>query len=397
VGSLGSFWQLNHEVPVAPVAVKIVSIVGARPQFIKAWPVSRALHQAGHTELLVHTGQHYDDTMSRVFFEELGLPEPHINLGIGSGPHGQQTGRMLEALEGVLSNQRPDWVLVYGDTNSTLAGALAAAKLHLPLAHVEAGLRSFNRRMPEEINRVLTDHCADLLFCPTPTAVENLAREGITRGVHLVGDVMHEALLEARQTASERSRILERLELKPRHYFLATVHRAENTDDPSQLAEILQALTDLARQGPVIFPVHPRTRAALARLGWNTAPHSASTAPGFPAVLRPVPEVDLRLLPPLGYLDMLRLADCARLILTDSGGLQKEAWWLGVPCVTLREETEWVETLDSGANLLAGTNPARIRAAVEQHLARATFPTPPPIRPASRKIAEMLGCMRTSR
>lgn len=353
------------------MGLKIVSIVGARPQFIKAWPVSRALRQAGHTEILVHTGQHYDDAMSRVFFEELGLPEPDVNLGIGSGSHGEQTGRMLVALEPVLLEHRPDWVLVYGDTNSTLAGALAAAKLHVPVAHVEAGLRSFNKRMPEEINRVLTDHCSDLLFCPTPTAVENLAREGITRGVHLVGDVMHEALLEARQIAAQRSRILDRLGLEPRSYFLVTVHRAENTDDPTRLAGIWSALTELARERPVLFPVHPRTRKVLTGLGLfgeSAQLREPDRGDGELPVVRPVPGADLRLLPPLGYLDMLRLTESARVILTDSGGLQKEACWLGVPCVTLRDETEWVETLAHGANVLAGTDPARICTATRSFL-----------------------------
>ncbi|MGA4577384.1 non-hydrolyzing UDP-N-acetylglucosamine 2-epimerase [Limisphaera sp. VF-2] len=374
--------------------MKIVSIVGARPQFIKAWPVSRALRQAGHTEILVHTGQHYDDAMSRVFFEELGLPEPDVNLGIGSGSHGEQTGRMLVALEPVLLQHRPDWVLVYGDTNSTLAGALAAAKLHLPLAHVEAGLRSFNKRMPEEINRVLTDHCSDLLFCPTQTAVENLAREGITRGVHLVGDVMHEALLEARQIAAQRSRILDQLGLEPRSYFLVTVHRAENTDEPTRLAGIWSALTELARERPVLFPVHPRTRKVLTRLGLSEELahlREPDCADGDLPVVRPVPGADLRLLPPLGYLDMLRLTESARVILTDSGGLQKEAWWLGVPCVTLRDETEWVETLAHGANVLAGTEPTHIERAISRQLARPTRQNPQVPARASGLIATLLG------
>ncbi|MEJ5239535.1 MAG: UDP-N-acetylglucosamine 2-epimerase (non-hydrolyzing) [Limisphaera sp.] len=375
------------------MSLKIVSIVGARPQFIKAWPVSRALRQAGHTEILVHTGQHYDDAMSRVFFEELGLPQPDVHLGIGSGSHGQQTGRMLAALEPVLLEHRPDWVLVYGDTNSTLAGALAAAKLHLPLAHVEAGLRSFNKRMPEEINRVLTDHCSDLLFCPTQTAVENLAREGITRGVHLVGDVMQEALLEAREIARTRSRILERLGLEPRSYLLVTVHRAENTDDPARLRGIWEALTDLARARPVVFPVHPRTRKALAGLGLSVDTLE-ETAPvptdGALRVLRPLPGLDLRLLPPLGYLDMLRLEESAQVILTDSGGVQKEAWWLGVPCVTLRDETEWVETVTSGANLLAGTDAHRITNAVAPHLSASIISNSPPLSHAADSIANLL-------
>lgn len=322
--------------------VKIVSIVGARPQFIKAAPVSRVLRQQ-HAEVLLHTGQHYDHNMSAVFFEELGIPEPDYNLGIGSGPHGQQTGQMLEAIEKVLLDQRPDWVLVYGDTNSTLAGALAAVKLHIPVAHVEAGLRSFNRRMPEEHNRVLTDHAADLLLCPTETAVENLAREGITRGVHNVGDVMYDAVLHNIGIAGKRSTVLRRLALKSGGYLLATVHRAENTDDPSRLAAIVEAFG--AVQEPIVFPAHPRTRSALGASGLSV-----------PA--------NVQLVEPVGYLDMLLLEKHARLILTDSGGVQKEAYFFAVPCVTLRDETEWVETVEAGWNVVVGADPQRIAAAV---------------------------------
>ncbi len=324
--------------------MKILSIVGARPQFIKAAPVSRVLRQR-HTEVLVHTGQHYDHNMSAVFFEELDIPEPAYNLGVGSGPHGQQTGRMLETIEQVLLDERPDWVLVYGDTNSTLAGALAAVKLHMPVAHVEAGLRSFNRRMPEEHNRVLTDHVADLLFCPTQTAVDNLAREGITRGVHNVGDVMYDAVLHNIGIAEQRSTILNRLGLKPGRYLLATVHRAENTDDPVRLAAIIEALRAVSE--PIVFPAHPRARSALAKLGSS-------------------PPANVQLIEPVGYLDMLLLEKHARLILTDSGGVQKEAYFFGVPCVTLREETEWVETVETGWNIVVGTDPEQIAAAVGQ-------------------------------
>jgi UDP-GlcNAc3NAcA epimerase len=318
--------------------VKIVSIVGARPQFIKATPVSRALRQQ-HTEVLVHTGQHYDHNMSAVFFEELDIPEPDYNLGIGSGPQGQQTGRILEAIERVLLDERPDWVLVYGDTNSTLAGALAAVKLHIPLAHIEAGLRSFNRRMPEEHNRVLTDHAADLLFCPTQTAVDNLAREGITRGVYNVGDVMYDAVLHNIGIAEKRSNVLERLELQPKGYLLATVHRAENTDDPMRLAGIVKAFGMLEEL--IVFPAHPRTRAALA---------------AFDLAL---PD-NVWIIEPVSYLDMLMLEKHARLILTDSGGVQKEAYFFAVPCVTLRDETEWVETVEAGWNVVVGANSERI-------------------------------------
>jgi UDP-GlcNAc3NAcA epimerase len=316
--------------------VKIVSIVGARPQFIKAAPVSRVLRQR-HTEVLVHTGQHYDHNMSAVFFEELDIPEPDYNLGVGSGLHGVQTGRMLEATERVLLDERPDWVLVYGDTNSTLAGALAAVKLHVPVAHVEAGLRSFNRRMPEEHNRVLTDHAADLLFCPTQTAVDNLAREGITRGVHNVGDVMYDAVLYNQAIADQRSEVLSRLGLESQGYLLATVHRAENTDDPMRLAGIVEAFGML--EEPIVFPAHPRTRAALATSGMSLAPN-------------------VHMIEPVSYLDMLSLEKNARLILTDSGGVQKEAYFFAVPCVTLREETEWVETVETGWNVVVGANAA---------------------------------------
>jgi len=322
--------------------MQIVTIVGARPQFIKAAVLSRELRKE-HTEILVHTGQHYDQNMSEIFFEELGIPAPDFNLGIGSGPHGKQTGEMLAAIEGVLLKERPDWVLVYGDTNSTLAGALAAVKLHIRVAHVEAGLRSFNRRMPEEINRVLTDHASDLLLCPTQTAVENLQNEGIARGVHLVGDVMYDALVWAAAQEKEPS-ILDTLDLEPGKYLLATVHRAENTDDPERLAGILAAFGQVRET--LVWPVHPRTRLKLQELNWQPAGH-------------------VKLIEPLGYLNMAQLEKHARIILTDSGGIQKEACWLGVPCITLRDETEWVETVQSGWNILAGSEKKAILDAVD--------------------------------
>jgi UDP-N-acetylglucosamine 2-epimerase len=312
---------------------------------------------AGHAEYLVHTGQHYDYEMSQVFFDELGIPQPDVNLEVGSGPHGWQTGQMLIRLEEVLLAQRPDWVLVYGDTNSTLAGALAAVKLRVPVAHVEAGLRSFNRAMPEEHNRVLTDHIADLLFCPTPTAVDNLRNEGITRGVHLVGDTMYDAVLQFAGVARQRSTILARLGLRPRGYLLATVHRPANTDEPTNLRNILAAFAALAE--PVIFPVHPRTRKKIEELGLG-AGDGAGANP--------------RLIEPVGYLDMLMLEQNARLILTDSGGIQKEAYWLGVPCVTLRAETEWVETVAAGWNVVVGADRARIVAAARSLVASAERP-----------------------
>ncbi len=322
--------------------MKIVSIVGARPQFIKAAVVSRVLRER-HLEVLLHTGQHYDDEMSGVFFRELGLPRPDINLGVGSGSHARQTGEMLIGIERVLLQERPAGVLVYGDTNSTLAGALAAAKLNLPVAHVEAGLRSFNRAMPEEINRIVADRLSALLFCPTRTAVENLAREGITAGVHQVGDVMYDALLHTLPIAERTSSILEALGLTPGTYLLTTIHRAGNTDEPANLSAILAALG--ATGEPILFPVHPRTRQALTR--WNISPAQ-----------------NVRLIEPVGYLDMLVLEKNARLILTDSGGVQKEAYWLGIPCLTLREETEWVETVEAGWNVLVGTSVERLVAAV---------------------------------
>jgi UDP-GlcNAc3NAcA epimerase len=335
--------------------VKVLTVVGARPQFIKAAPVSIALRETQH-EILVHTGQHYDDEMSGVFFREMGIPAPDYNLGIGSGPHGRQTGEMLIRLEEVMQAEKPDWVLVYGDTNSTLAGALAACKLRIPIAHAEAGLRSFNREMPEEHNRVLTDHCADLLFCPTQTAVDNLAHEGVTAGVCLVGDTMHDALLQFVAVARQRSTILDRLGLTPGGYLLATVHRPYNTDVPENLHHILDALAQAGE--PVVFPVHPRTRARIA---------------ADPA-LRTLPP-QLRLIDPVGYLDMLALEQNTRLLLTDSGGMQKEAYWLGVPCVTLRPETEWVETVAAGWNVLAGADKDAILHAIHHF-------RPPVARPA---------------
>ncbi len=319
--------------------MKVVTIIGARPQFIKASAVSKEMRKR-HREVLVHTGQHYDYEMSGIFFEGLGIPLPDVNLGVGSGSHGAQTGAMLSGLEEVLTSERPDWVLIYGDTNSTLAGALAAAKLRIPVAHVEAGLRSFNRAMPEEINRVVADHLSDLLLCPSSTAVTNLAAEGITRNVQLVGDVMLDVLNWARERVLVKPvGIVDRLGLQKKRYLVATVHRSENTDSKERLTGILRALNAL--EEAVILPLHPRTRKVLATID-------------YPLQSR------VRVIDPLGYLEMVDLAASARLILTDSGGLQKEAYWLGVPCVTLRDETEWVETVEAGWNTLAGTIPEKI-------------------------------------
>ncbi len=338
--------------------MKIVTIVGARPQFIKAAPVSKALRIAGHREFLLHTGQHYDYGMSQVFFDELELPEPDANLGVGSGSHGWQTGQMLVRIEEVLLAEAPDGVLVYGDTNSTLAGALAAVKMHLPLAHVEAGLRSHNREMPEEINRLLTDRCANLLFCPTQTALHNLEQEGLTQGVNWVGDTMYDAVIQAARTGRLSSAILNSLQLSPKGYLLATLHRAGNTDDPARLRAILEALARIDE--PVVFPVHPRTRQKMVEFGLSDLVSAPSAR-------------NLRCIEPVGYLDMLGLERNARLILTDSGGMQKEACFLKVPCITLRPETEWVETVQAGWNILVGDDFARLPALVRTQ----AWPTEP--------------------
>jgi len=312
---------------------KLLTVVGARPQFVKAATVGRAIAARDDlAEVMVHTGQHFDPEMSAIFFDELAIPAPTHNLDIHGGGHGAMTGRMLERLEAVIEAETPAMVVIHGDTNSTLAGALAAAKLNIPVAHVEAGLRSFNRRMPEETNRVLADHASDLLLCPTTASVANLAREGIERGVHHVGDVMYDATLFAAERAAARSEALGRLGLAPGGYLLATVHRAENTDDGARLAEVLDYIRAAADGRAVVLPLHPRTRAAVARHGL--------TLDGF------------RVTPPLGYLDMHRLLADAALVMTDSGGLQKEAYFHRVPAVTLRDETEWVETVDAGWNRL---------------------------------------------
>jgi len=307
----------------------IVTVVGARPQFIKAAALSAALRRDGRLrEALVHTGQHHDANMSEVFFTDLGLPTPAHHLGIHGGGHGAMTGRMLAGLEAVLAAMRPDAVVVYGDTNSTLAGALAAAKLRIPVAHVEAGLRSFNRAMPEELNRVLVDHCSTWLFCPTAASVAHLAREGVSVGVHAVGDLMYDVTLSVAETARCNSTILEQLGLEPGGYSVATVHRQENTDDPARLAAVLAHLRAVGALRPVVFPVHPRTRAAALRFGLDFA--------------------GLRAIEPLSFVDMTRLVMACHDVHTDSGGLQKEAYFHRRPCVTLRGETEWVETVACG-------------------------------------------------
>ena len=321
--------------------MKIASIVGARPNFIKAAPVSRELRKE-FEEIIIHTGQHYDYEMDRVFFEELNIPEPDYHLGVGSGSQGYQTGEMMKRVEEVFMKSNPDLVLVYGDTNSTLAGALAASKLHIKVGHIEAGLRSFDKRMPEEINRVLTDHCSNLLFCPTRTAIKNLNKEGITKGNHLTGDVMVDALLRNKEIA-ERSAILERLSLKSKKYLVATVHRQSNTDKKENLSNIVDALCDIEED--IVVPLHPRAAKYLKQYG-------------FYEWLKEMEHVEL--IKPLGYFDFLKLLCHAKKILTDSGGVQKEAYILKVPCITLRETTEWVETAEDGWNVLVGANKENI-------------------------------------
>jgi UDP-N-acetylglucosamine 2-epimerase len=323
--------------------MKIVSIVGARPEFIQATPVSRAMRASGHhQEILVHTGQHYDYVMSQTFFDELGIPAPDYNLEVGSGAHGKQTGEILARLEDMLLNEKPDLVIVRGDTNSTLAGALAASKLHIPSAHIEAGERSYDRHMPEEINRLVADSVADLHFCVSQTAVKQLAAEGITRAVYWVGDVMLDASLQNRPIARQKSDVLTRLMLQPKQYALVTVHRAANTDDPVRLQKIVESLN--RADETIVFPVHPRTRKALAHIGAQFATH-------------------VQLTEPLGYFDMTMLEENARLIATDSGGVQREAYFMRVPCVTLRDETEWIETVAAGWNKLVGVEPECVLAA----------------------------------
>lgn len=314
------------------VVKRVLTVVGARPQFVKAGPVSRALATAGISETLVHTGQHFDPLMSDVFFDDLDIPKPAYNLEINSLSHGAMTGRMIEKLEQVMITEAPEMLIVYGDTNSTLAAALAAAKLHIPIAHIEAGPRSFNRTSPEEINRVIVDHLSALLFCPTASSVENLKNEGISRGVHAVGDVMFDATLAAVERAKDRSGILERLGLSPKSYTVATVHREENTADPERFSNVMAWLERAAEQQPVIMPTHPRTKKLLEARGMKLK--------------------GVQVIEPVGYLDMAWLVHHAKSMVTDSGGLQKEAYFHRVPCVTLLEETEWPETIDAGWNRL---------------------------------------------
>lgn len=337
--------------------MKIVSIIGVRPQFIKAAMLSRAIRQHNKSgsspkieEILVHTGQHYDYEMSQIFFDQLEISKPDYHLEIGSGTHGSQTGKMLECIEVTLIKEKPDIVLVYGDTNSTLAGALAAAKLHIPVGHVEGGMRSFNRKMPEEINRVIIDHIATWHFCPNETAVANLKKEGVTEGVYLTGDVMFDSIMLYKSVAEKKSVVLKKLGLKS--HALATLHRPENTDNKKNLRSILEALSQLSKKIPVVLPLHPRTKKAISAAGLESFLKNGIT------ITEPMP-----------YIDILKLESSASVILTDSGGMQKEAYWLGVPCVTMREETEWIETTRNQRNIIVGANTEKIVGAFNQHIA----------------------------
>lgn len=326
--------------------MKIITVLGARPQFIKAAPVSRALREK-HQEIIIHTGQHYDANMSDIFFEELNIPKPDYFLAVGSGNHGKQTGEMMAKIEEIVLDEKPDYLLVYGDTNSTLAGALVAAKLHVPVIHIEAGLRSFNKRMPEEVNRIMTDHISEYLFCPTDTAVHNLHDENIERNVFNIGDVMYDAVLYNRKLAKEKSSILTDHDLVKGEYLLITIHRAENTDDPAKMKNILEAFAKTSEVK--VWPIHPRTKHKLMDYGFD---------------LTAIP--NLKIIDPVGYLDMLTLEADAKKIVTDSGGVQKEAYFMEVPCVTVREQTEWVETLEAEANILVGTDVSKMISAINK-------------------------------
>ena len=322
--------------------MKILTVIGARPQFIKAATVSRELKKAGIHEVIVHTGQHFDDNMSKVFFDEMEIPQPNYNLEISSLNHGAMTGRMMEKIEEVLLSEKPDWVLVYGDTNSTLAGALAASKLHIPVAHVEAGLRSFEMKMPEEINRILTDRISKLLFCPTPAAVKNLENEGFSNfdsEVVLSGDVMYDAVLYYKEKVKSLSTILKMENLNGKPFVLATLHRAENTDDPNRLGQICDGLNEIQKEIEVVLPLHPRTKAILKSQNINLL---------------------VKIIDPVGYFDMLALLENSSLVLTDSGGLQKEAYFFNKYCITLRDQTEWVELVEAKVNFVVGTDKKQI-------------------------------------
>ncbi len=349
--------------------MKIVTIIGARPQFVKASVISKALRQAGHTEILVNTGQHYDDNMARIFFEEMGIPKPDYDLGVGSGTHASQTASSLVGIETILMKEKPDFIIVFGDTNATLAGALAAAKLHIRIAHIEAGLRSYNRDMPEEINRIVTDVLSDLLFVPTPVAVDNLQKEGIAKGIHIVGDVMVDALQTYTRIADQKSIVLSELGLEKAKFVLMTIHRPSNADLDERMLAIMAEISRI--DAPVIFPLHPRSRNRVERL------------------LNQV-NGNIRIIDPVGYLDMMMLEKYAQLIITDSGGVQKEAYLHKTPCLTVRGESEWVETLQDGWNYLVGDDLTLISKLAKD------FPTPTKWSPhygegnASAKIVSLL-------
>lgn len=327
---------------------RILTIIGARPQFIKAAPFSKAIRKYFH-EVIVHTGQHYDENMSNIFFNEMGIPKPDHNLEVGSGEHGKQTGEMLIKLEEVMLKEKPDYVVVFGDTNSTIAGALAAAKLHIPIGHIEAGLRSFNRNMPEEINRIATDVLSSQLFCPTDNAVDLLKKEGIVNEVYQCGDIMYDAMLHFLPLAKERSNIMNKLGLDKGGYFLFTMHRPENTDHPERIRAIFKGLE--ACEKPIIYPVHPRMRKVL---------ESPEIAESIKSVK------NLKLIDPIGYLDMIQLEKNALKIITDSGGMQKEAFFLKRPCITIRDESEWVETVDAGYNVICAADSKLIASGIKE-------------------------------
>lgn len=332
------------------ICMKLITVLGARPQFIKAATVSRELKKVGISEIIVHTGQHFDANMSQVFFDEMEIPSPNYNLEIQGLNHGAMTGRMLGKIEEILIKERPEYVLVYGDTNSTLAGALAAVKLHIPVAHVEAGLRSFEMKMPEEVNRIVTDRISKILFCPTDTAIRNLEKEGFNNfDCELVrsGDVMYDAVLFYKRKIKSHSTVIQKEKLEGKSFVLATIHRAENTNDPERLREICSALNEINRGIQVILPLHPRTRAILKNQGLK---------------------LELKLIDPVGYFDMLALLDHCKMVMTDSGGLQKEAYFFGKYCLTLRDQTEWIELVEAGANSLVGASQAKILAGFEEGL-----------------------------
>jgi UDP-N-acetylglucosamine 2-epimerase (non-hydrolysing) len=353
--------------------IKILTIVGTRPNFIKISPLFKEFRNHKIINpILVHTGQHYDFEMSQIFFQDLKIPKPNYNLGVGSDSHAWQTAKIMEKLEPVLLKEKPNLVIVVGDVNSTLAGALTAAKLHIPVAHIEAGLRSFDKKMPEEINRILTDHISDFLFCPTKNAVENLTKEGIKKGIYEVGDIMYDTFLKNIQIAQKNSKVLKKLKLKPKNYFLLTLHRPQNVDNPENLKKILRAVRESREK--IIFPVHPRTKNSLKQVSELTMKQYNNVS----------------FIGPLGYLEMLTLEKNSKKILTDSGGIQKEAYWLKVPCITLRKETEWKETVKAGWNILVGYDKNKILWAIKHFSPKRRWPKYFGNGKAAKKILKIL-------